>query len=44
MNREHSPLKQAEDAVMLDSSAMTIDQVVDAIIRIACERGLEVGA
>lgn len=42
MHREHSPLKQAEDAVLLDSSHMTIDQVVDSIIGIACERGLEV--
>ncbi|MBQ8803722.1 MAG: (d)CMP kinase [Tyzzerella sp.] len=31
MNREIAPLKQAEDAVYLDSSAMTIDEVVDAI-------------
>ena len=44
MNREHSPLRQAEDAVLLDSSGMTIEQVADAIIRIARERGLEVGA
>lgn len=32
MTRELSPLKQAEDAVLLDSSDMTIDEVVDAII------------
>ena len=31
MHRETSPLKQAEDAVLVDSSEMTIDQVVDAI-------------
>lgn len=31
MNREVSPLKQAEDAVLVDSSEMTIDEVVDAI-------------
>lgn len=31
MNRETAPLKQAEDAVYLDSSDMTIEQVVDAI-------------
>lgn len=42
MNREHSPLKQAEDAVLLDSSLMTISQVADAIIAIAREHGLEV--
>lgn len=32
MNREVSPLVQAEDAVLVDSSDMNIDQVVEAII------------
>lgn len=32
MNREISPLKQAEDAVLVDSSDMTIDEVVAKII------------
>ena len=41
MHRENSPLRQAEDAVLLDSSHMTIGQVVDSIIRIARERGYE---
>ena len=40
MHREISPLTQAEDAVLLDSSALTIDQVVDGIIGAARERGL----
>ena len=31
MNREIAPLKKAEDAVLVDSSDMTIDEVVDAI-------------
>jgi len=31
MNREIAPLKQAEDAYFLDSSDMSIDQVVDKI-------------
>ena len=31
MHREHAPLKQAEDAVLLDSSDMTLQQVVDTI-------------
>lgn len=35
MNREISPLKQAEDAVLLDTSDMTIDQVVKQIISLA---------
>ena len=32
MHRENSPLKQAEDAVLLDSSDMTLKEVVDAIV------------
>ena len=31
MNREIAPLKQADDAVLVDSSDMTIDEVVEAI-------------
>ena len=34
MNRKIAPLKQAEDAVLIDSSDMSIEQVVDAIIDI----------
>lgn len=34
MHRETSPLKQAEDAVLVDSSEMGIDEVVDAIYQI----------
>ena len=37
MNREISPLRQAEDAILVDSSEMTIDEVVAAIIGL-CER------
>lgn len=32
MTREISPLRQADDATLLDSSDMTIDEVVDAIL------------
>ena len=32
MNRKIAPLKQAEDAVLIDSSHMTIDEVVQAIL------------
>ena len=34
MHRETSPLKQAKDAVLVDSSEMNIDEVVDAIYQI----------
>lgn len=34
MNREIAPLKQAEDAVYLDSSDLSIDEVVNKIIEI----------
>lgn len=36
MHRQHSPLKQAEDAILVDSSDMTIDEVIARIIEI-CE-------
>ncbi len=31
MHREHSPLRQAEDAVLVDTSDMTVDQVIEKI-------------
>ena len=31
MNREISPLKQAVDAILVDTSDMDIDEVVEAI-------------
>lgn len=34
MNREIAPLKQAEDAVLVDSSYMTIEEVVQAILEL----------
>ena len=34
MNRKTDPLRQAEDAVLVDSTKMTIDEVVDAIVKI----------
>lgn len=34
MNRENSPLRQAEDAVLVDSSYMNIEEVVEAIKKI----------
>lgn len=38
MTREESPLRKAEDAVEVDSSYMTVEQVVDTIIRIINEK------
>lgn len=37
-NREIAPLKQAEDAIYIDSSNMTIDEVVDNIVKIIQEK------
>ena len=34
MNREVSPLKQADDAVLVDTSDLTIDQVVERIMEL----------
>jgi cytidylate kinase len=36
--REHSPLKPADDAVEVDTSDLTIDQVVERIAELARER------
>ena len=38
MHREMSPLRQAEDALLVDSSEMSIDEVVAAIRAIAAEK------
>ena len=38
MHREISPLTQAEDAVLVDSSNMSIDEVVKEIIKLKNER------
>ena len=39
MHRENSPLVQAEDALYLDTSEMTISQVVEEILAIAASKG-----
>lgn len=38
MHRETAPLRQAEDAVLVDSSDMTIEEVVERIVSLARER------
>ncbi len=38
MTREHSPLKQAEDAVLLDTSYMTIEEAVGKIMELQKEK------
>ena len=38
MNREHSPLKKADDAISLDSTSMTAEEVQQAILHIVHER------
>ncbi len=38
--RAHSPLKQAGDAVCIDSTTMRIDEVVDRMLAIMARRGL----
>ena len=37
-NREVSPLRQAEDAVLVDTSDMTVDEAVETIVKLARER------
>ena len=38
MHRKHSPLRQAEDAILIDSSDMTVTEVVDEVMRIISEK------
>ena len=38
MHREIAPLKQAEDAILVDSSNMTIDEVVAEILKLVKEK------
>ncbi|MBO4899899.1 MAG: (d)CMP kinase [Lachnospiraceae bacterium] len=37
MNREIAPLKQADDAILVDSSYMTIEEVTDRIMELAAK-------
>ena len=39
MHREISPLRQAEDALLVDSSDMTIEEVIDRIIGLCDKEG-----
>ncbi len=41
MHREIAPLKAAPDAVVIDSSEMTVEEVVGAIYRLVCGTGKE---
>ena len=34
MDREHSPLKRAPDAVEVDTTGLTVDEVVDRIAQL----------
>ncbi|MDQ6960535.1 MAG: (d)CMP kinase [Mariprofundaceae bacterium] len=38
--RTHSPLKQAEDAVCIDSTTMRVDEVVDRMLAVMKRRGI----
>ncbi len=42
MHREHSPLRQAEDAILVDSSEMTIEEVIEKLIDLCREAGCKV--
>lgn len=41
MNRAASPLRQAEDAVLLDSSALSLEQAIESVLHIIKERTKE---
>lgn len=42
MHRANAPLKQAEDAVLIDSSQMTLEEVINRVMEIAAEKGFQV--
>jgi CMP/dCMP kinase len=41
--RSVAPLKPADDAIVVDSTALDIDQVVERVMQLARERGLPTG-
>jgi cytidylate kinase len=41
--REHGPLKVAPDAVIVDTTDMTIEQVVESIVAIAAKKSEQEG-
>lgn len=38
MHRETSPLRQAEDAVLVDTSSMSVQEVIDRLVQLCLER------
>ncbi|WP_088536662.1 (d)CMP kinase [Geobacter sp. DSM 9736] len=38
VRREHAPLRQAEDAIVIDSTELTVDDVVDTIEKMVAEK------
>jgi len=36
--RQHAPLRQAEDAVLIDTTRLNIDQVLERMLRVVAER------
>ncbi len=43
-NRLHAPLLRAEDAVVIDTTAMTIDQVLQRMLSVVAERRQQIGS
>lgn len=39
-SRQHSPLRAADDAVHLDTTALTVEQVIQRLVDLAMERGV----
>jgi len=40
MNRDHSPLIKVEDAILIDTSYTTVEEVADHIMVILKEKGI----
>ncbi len=39
-HRENSPLKKADDAIEVDTTELSIEEVIDAILKIAADKGM----
>ena len=42
MNRKISPLKQADDAVLLDTSNLSLEESIDSVLKIVGNNGVEI--
>lgn len=42
MNRKISPLKQADDAILLDTSKLSLEESIESVLKIIENNGVEI--